>query len=126
MNLRLMLIPCLVAVMILSSFEKAAAFTDVYTQTTIVPAWTDLDGVEYIDFYVEIFDENYGQVYVTDLSFNYSVYIQSNSWYREYTAGPFTGYGPFLLEAYGLYHIPGPTGGLWVQYGLVPGTGYII
>lgn len=120
-GMKLLFIPCLLAVMMLSSFKKTALFTDVFVQYTIVPSWVDLEGTEYIDFWIDVLDENYAQANVVDLTVNYSVFVPSNSWYAEYSK-TLTGQGPFLLEQYAPYY--NPTTNWYAEYSVQPGIGY--
>jgi len=129
--IKLLLVPCLALVLSLTTSESKAAtadavFTDPYVQTTIEWVFTDLDGVEYQDIWVDFFDELYYPVVVYGLNLNYYVHITpSNAIFN--MSQTLSGSNAFLLEDNVIYCIPGAgSPPVYHNYYLSPGTGYQI
>lgn len=121
----------LVLVLSLASLESKAAkanaaFTDPYVQTTIEWVFTDLDGIEYQDIWVDFFDELHYPVVVSALTLNYYVQITpSNAIFN--MSQTLSGNSFFLLEDNVIYCIPGAgSPPVYHNYYLSPGTGYQI
>jgi|GEM_PF-2124187 len=141
-GMKFLFIPCLISILFLSSFKGdgrqeepvtnfnknnlAPAFTDPWVQTTYAVVFTDLDGTEYQDFWVEFFDEFYNYVTVYDLTLNYELAItRPNATFP--MSQILSGNHVFLLEDNVYYFQPLPGGsGRYYYYNILPGTGYTL
>jgi hypothetical protein len=141
-GVKLLIIPCLIAVLSLSAFrskgiqetsgpaltlaEKATTFSDPYARMT--PGWVfiDLDGVEYQDVWVEFFDEDMNPVIVYDITINYEILLTDPNGVLNMDR-VLSGSSTYLLEDNAYYFVPhsSRSGGRSYFYSLLPGTGYI-
>lgn len=139
-GMKLLFIPCLISMLLLSSFKgggteqqsiisvskNVPAFTDPWVQTTYAVVFTDLDGTEYQDFWVEFFDEFYNYVTAYYITLNYELAI-TNPNVTFPMSQVLNGNHVFLLEDNVLYFEPLPGGsGRYHYYNILPGTGYTL
>ena len=128
-GMKLLFIPCLLVLLSLSSFKKdvvhtektAPAFTDVYAIGSVGPTFTDLNGVEYADFWVEFIDENFNYVSACDINLNYRVWYSPTAYGLDskYLAGC---HSEYLV----LHDTPLNMDGIFYSYEIIAGTGYIV
>ena len=131
-GIKSLMIPCLILALSLTALTSKAVptnvvFTDPYVQTTVAWAWTDLDGVEYQDVWVDFFDEFYAPVVVYGVTLNYYVNILPNNININMTPQYLSGSNLFLIEDNAIALVPGTGVGnptLYYNYYLSPGTGY--
>lgn len=139
-GMKLLLIPCLIVMLSLSGFRSKEVqrvspnmksvkenkmFTDPYVQTAVEVVFTDLDGTEYQDVWVDFFDENYYPVTVYNVTLNYQLSVSPTN-YTYNTSQVLTGNSFFLLEDNVIYYTPPGPYGMYYSYNLLPGTGYIV
>jgi hypothetical protein len=139
-GMKLLLIPCLIAVLSLSAFKSkelskvspqfksangTTTLTDTYVWTAVEVVFTDLDGTEYQNVWVDFFDENHSPVVVSNVTLNYQLAI-SPSGYTENKSQLLDGNSFFLLEYYVTYYIPPGPYSTYYSYNLLPGTGYTV
>ncbi|MNY23591.1 hypothetical protein D3C86_1572640 [compost metagenome] len=131
-SMKLLLIPCLILMLSLSALHgkaetKTATFTDPYVWTTIEWVFTDLDGIEYQDIWVDFFDSPGSPVTVYGITLNYYVEITPTNHIFNMSQ-VLSGSSFYLLEDNAVYRIPGGTGSpsVYHNYYLSPGTGYQI
>lgn len=140
-GMKLLFIPCLILTLTLSSFRSSEIkktttevftsanaspkFNEVYVWTTEVPTFIDLgDGIEYIDIWVDFFDENYSAVTVYNLMLNYNIRTWPQSNYDFDTYQILSGSSQFLLEDNATYY--NSNNNVSFSYTLLPGTGYTV
>lgn len=140
-GMKLLFIPCLILTLTLSSFSriefkkikteastsvsKSLKFNDVYVWTTEVPAFIDLgDGIEYVDIWVDFFDENHTPVTVYNLTLNYNIQTWPQSNYDFDVYQILNGNSQFLLEDNAPYYNSNTN--ISYVYSLLPGIGYTV